>query len=374
MLRDSLSPAEKAFLDIAGKQNSDPYQVQNEWWPTIMSLALQHKMSSLVSDNLGHHVPQPWSRKLKKATAAQALWSARQTHCWKLIREKIRASGLEVVVLKGLRSRQDLYRAPHHRFLSDHDLLIHLEDLDYWERELRALGFQAHSPTDLKTGYHTAFYSPLGVVELHWGFGGGLPATQGWEASVPWECENIRGLSAEDRLLFQLHHAVRHEFGMSMYQYLDIARLLETDWCEDKLVERAQIWSRPKAYQLVSEIAHQLFCLPHSRLPDLHDNRAPDGVAKAAVRIAISGAAQAGTVKRLRSRKALPSPWVDERTLRRHFKLTPEQEVTAWHQIKYSKSRLSSFITDLKFKAGHAKVVKNERMVLDWLKHEAPPK
>ena len=212
----------------------------------LIGLGLFRKLPASAREALDRHYA---------GNAARALARARDLGA---ILERLEASGVEVIALKGVYLAQAVYPAPALRPMIDMDLLCRERDLETAQAALLGLGY-IRNDSDLSVAECLAnrhqlppFLRPgATTVEIH----GRIERPNApfaidheglWRRSRPWRVEGkpLRALAPEDLLLHLcLHATYHHRFRIGLSALMDIARVTRlepVDW--QAFVVRARAW------------------------------------------------------------------------------------------------------------------------------------
>lgn len=192
---------------------------------------------------------------------AQAAYNLAQRHEAKRILTALADAGIQVIGLKGIVLKDDLYVSSEKRPMYDIDLLVQRSDIERAEDLLKELGYQFLSDGDYNLEFAREFMAELPyqkggvIIELHWHLvsmhwnrrATHLNLDALWERAYQTELNGapVLRLALEDEIVYLCYHlAVPHSlWHPSGIQ--DIFRLIQKnedqfDWT--KLVSRAKMW------------------------------------------------------------------------------------------------------------------------------------
>lgn len=365
----SLDKESRLLLDTIYK-DSAPESITAENLEAMIRTATRHRLLNLLISKY-----PPGKGLYSEAAFRQAASTLRVLSNWKIFSERIEDSGLPLILLKGIRSCQDLYLQPSHRFLGDVDILIRMEDLQAWCRLLEDAGFQGPPQVEVDHDYHALFETSQLLVEVHWAFGysGGAPLQAVWNRSIPLAGENIRGLGDADRFLFQLHHSHKHSMLASLYQYLDIAYLWDRLSDASPIQQLLNEWTEWRGYQLTLELVQELFPNPDRIDLGIDHSPVPPSVLQNALEAAMLGRGLMTGIRRIEGRGRVPNLFAEELSLRQRFRLKPGESVRLHHQIRHLGHRVRTYLKDRKlglfrWPERRKEIVQGQLELENWLK------
>jgi len=235
----------------------------------LVASAKRQGLAGLLDEALGAEAgwPEPARAALREAHLETLSRTLRLLELGRRAQRALDAAGVRSLALKGAALAETAYASAGLRPMADVDLLV----LDDWPAARAVLEREGLIPRD--RGDHAWSFRDAesgGLVELHWsptscpGFHP-VPVEAAWQASVPgpW----LRAPGADDLLcLLGLHAAFQHALRLSLVQWLDFRRLLETRaagaaW-HDALAAAAGRWRARAALALALDVARAVVAAP----------------------------------------------------------------------------------------------------------------
>ena len=233
---------QKSFLEIlrcamAGELVQGMESLTEAEWQQIVDLAAIHKVLPLVSDAV-HHLPGAKSvlDPLKPGIRRQVMLQAQRTHAFLKLNRKLRAAGIEVLVVKGIVCRS-LYPKGDLRLSADEDLLVALGQLEAAKAVLESMGLTTKETAP--DAYEYPYRDPNGplYIELHAHlFAPGEAAYGAWNSyfrdvfgraeAISLQGEPVLTMAPTDHMLYLILHAFKHflHSGVGVRQVCDIVQ------------------------------------------------------------------------------------------------------------------------------------------------------
>ena len=173
-----------AQVGASGEARSLPALDSPELWPTVLDLAIEHRVAPLLHEALAGDPGVVVPANVREALWAQVLRSgATRLLCETTLAEVVRvlrARGVEVIVLKGPTVAYTLYPRPELRMYHDLDLLCRVADYGALHAALSASGYTdagtadprgsheqlADRPSASESHSVRGFYDPSGDMKL----------------------------------------------------------------------------------------------------------------------------------------------------------------------------------------------------------------
>ncbi|MGC9424073.1 nucleotidyltransferase domain-containing protein [Vibrio sp.] len=233
-------------------------------WAVLFNLSKGHRVSPILYDRLNAlkdqvNIPESIITDLRQDYLLNAVRNTIYFHEGEIILAKFSASGIPVIVLKGLYLVEEVYQNAALRSMSDLDFLVRKSDIPRAIIGLKELGYNASTyfnpedeNADLK--HVPPFIKGDGLfIELHWTIleedePFDIDTTGMWERAqrVKILGFDVLSLSLEDLILhLSIHFTYQHQMIYGLRGLFDIALVLErnkdgVDW--QTLVKRAKEW------------------------------------------------------------------------------------------------------------------------------------
>jgi len=277
-------------------------------WEDLLQVARELDLAPLLyyrlcQANVQHRMPASTLVRLRQLSAAAAADTMRQLGFAGHILSTLRATGIEVIVLKGLYLTEEIYPAVGLRGFDDFDLLLKPADLPTALASLQALGYTlftwydpqmpdrdvAHIPPLQQPGYPT--------VELHRTILGEeepfhIDPLGLWQRAVAARVAEVEvlALCPEDLLLHLcLHLTYQHRLVRGVRGLYDLAAVLQrrgAEIDEARLVETARQWGVQRVVWLTLRLMQRVTGVeaPGEVLRSLQPEAAPAEVEEQALR------------------------------------------------------------------------------------------
>jgi hypothetical protein len=300
-------------------------------------------------------------------------------HDLEAVLQALNTTEIVPVLLKGAHLAALIYPEPSHRPMSDFDLLIPIDQMEFAVDALKDIGYVAeHSkPVALwREGSRDLRMQKQGcfTVELHWGIADPRDAVSIdldglWRRALTVEIfgKTARVLSPEDLLLHICFHAgVSHQLDeKGLRPFFDVqaiaGRLGEAiDW--DLVVARAREWRTERATFLMLELASEqgLKSIPASTVEKLRPKVVPDAVLEAARGLMF----EVPSLRPPVAPRSVAYAWASPRSMWRHlFARSNREEPTVleqgrayaaeylgfiWHCLRRDRQRLAGLLTRIR--------------------------
>ncbi|MGE0452516.1 MAG: nucleotidyltransferase family protein [Vicinamibacteria bacterium] len=232
----------------------------------LVAAAKRQGLAGLLDEALGGDASWPGNAResLREAHREDLARTLRLLALGRRAQQALAAAGLRSLALKGAAVTDTALVPAGLRPMGDVDLLV----LDDWQAARAVLerhGFVALHRADHAWSFRDA--DGGGLVELHWsptscpGFHP-VPVEAAWEASVPgpW----LRAPGPEDLFcLLGLHAAFQHALRLTLAQWLDFRRLLESRAARpETLAAAAGRWRAGAALSLSLDVARAVVAAP----------------------------------------------------------------------------------------------------------------
>ncbi|MDT8381823.1 MAG: nucleotidyltransferase family protein [Brevefilum sp.] len=256
-------------------------------WLAIVNLSKGHRISPILYDRLNAlkdqvDIPESVVKKLRQDYLLTAARNTSFFHEGEIILAKFSASGIPIIVLKGLYLVEEVYQNAALRSMSDLDFLVKKSDIPSAIDGLKELGYHVTTyfnpedeNADLK--HVPPFIKGDGLfIELHWTIleedePFDIDTTGMWERAQPAKILDldVLSLSLEDLILhLSIHFTYQHQMIYGLRGLYDIALVLErykdgVDW--RTLVKRAKAWG---CGRVISLTLHMLEEFLNVSIPD----------------------------------------------------------------------------------------------------------
>lgn len=243
----------------AEKTQSNNIDLSKLDWRYILQKAIQHNIAPLLYDNIRQlSIPKDITKELEKIYTYTAFHNMIYLDELKNILEKIRASGIKIIALKGASIAQNIYINIALRPFSDMDLFVKKQDLEKTITILRSSGYTTSSENFYKKyHFHIPFVKNNKIpihIELHWEFVDKFIIHK-MDINQILDKLDTNELSSEINILYLLLHIEKHAFfnkalydkgnprnwiftnplGNQLIWYVDIYKLLsknKIDWLQ----------------------------------------------------------------------------------------------------------------------------------------------
>jgi hypothetical protein len=265
-------------LSVDRSLTPDPRSLTHDW-SAVVALADKHGLTPLLYQRLKQNdaqasvLPDAWERIRQVYVASSVRSMCLQRELWTVL-QRLRNSGVAVIVLKGAYLAEVVYGDVALRPMCDVDLLVRKADLGRAQAALLDMGGEhqqfediesrcrrnPHLPQvhirDLAVEVHWTIVSPLGPVRVD---SAGL-----WDRARPATIAgvDVLALCPEDLLLHLcLHAAYTDTLGAGLRPFCDIAETIhcfrdEIDWVQ--VAERAREWDATRHVGLTLHLADSL--------------------------------------------------------------------------------------------------------------------
>ena len=254
-----------AHCDIAARDRlrNDAAQTTIDW-DRVRQIAAQERLAPLLYDIVRDTgiLPAAVERDLRDSYYETARRNLVLWYELRLVLRALAATGIRVVVLKGVALAETVYDNVAQRPMADVDLLVAPTDLERLIEALRALGY-APPPIEMRTGTMAAYENEILLsaakradFDIHWSLFDSpfhqhtVPMDWFWATARPLIIDTMESLmlGPEATLLHLCGHVWLHHGGTPLLWMHDVARTIAYDrgpfdW--DELVRRA------RAYHLV---------------------------------------------------------------------------------------------------------------------------
>lgn len=256
-------------------------EVSLDDWQTLLDLAKQNSVASLLNYQLTHQVPKIEIPPKVSQEFQQAYHHNLRDNLLLLTQvaqmiQVLNDAGIPIIPLKGIYLADQVYPSPGVRRMGDVDLLVQRGQLAQAWQILKLQGYQAAYAFSFDEECQLMHHLPPlshadgSVIELHWTLAPPngpfqIPVEQLWARSTPIHLSGApcRALSPEDLLLhLSLHAAYLEKFKLGLRMFSDIAWLLkiyaeQIDW--PILAAHAEQWDAQRCTWLALHVARDLF-------------------------------------------------------------------------------------------------------------------
>ncbi|WP_297518584.1 nucleotidyltransferase family protein [uncultured Clostridium sp.] len=207
-------------------------------WNVIYDEASAHSIESVVYYGIKENNIDVKSEKFKcykKEVALANIYQNRHLEAILLALNKLKESGVVVMVLKGLALR-GIYPKSELRSMSDADILVRVEDLDLTCEVLKKLGYKTSTEFS-GDEFNIVFDNEKTKIEVHWDlvnddffYGKNNFDINVWEESKNLKIKGVEcfALGNEDLIVHILMHMMVHlcYMGVGLKQILDLAFMI----------------------------------------------------------------------------------------------------------------------------------------------------
>jgi len=272
-------------------------------WNEVIAIASRHYLTPLLYTRLKESdvradVPADVWERLRRTYIASAVRNMSLYGELRKVLQRLRSSGIKVIVLKGAFLAEAVYGDDALRPMTDVDLMVPKAGLPRAHAFLLDMGRVHQQPEDSDSRYKRSgkLRLPAGTgIDLCWtidvpGGRSRLDSAGLWDRAHPATIAGVEvlALSPEDLLLHVcLHASVSHGLGIGVRPFCDIAETIhrfrsEMDWAQ--VVERAREWGATRYVGLTLHLARSM--LGTGVPDDVLERLVPGGIARRVLEMA----------------------------------------------------------------------------------------